>query len=341
MRTTGYSSRPSTSTPVRVAVVGAGAFARLHAHAFAANPDCELVAMVDRTAERARALAADVGAEAAYTTVEELLADRTIDAISVVTAGSFHLEPTVAALEAGVHVLLEKPVVMSSAEGRVLRDAADASDAFVMPAHILRFAASYRELRARVQAGSVGTVRALSFRRHRTLDHDRLFPDVHPAFMTMIHDLDLALWLTEATPAAVTARQVEAPGRAQPLAVWAEVETEEGPVFSFQVSWSLATGALPDALEVVGDAGLLSLGLAPRLTDFGTGADGTGAGPVDDALTPAGGHGALQEEIRTFVDGVRFGTVPTAVTLGEALDGIDLAERIMTEARLHPIGSAG
>jgi predicted dehydrogenase len=339
MNTTGHSPRPSSTDPVRVAVVGAGGFGALHARAFAANPDCELVAVVDRVRERAEAVAAEVGA-VAYETVDALLAEQRVHGVSVVTSGAAHLESTLAALSAGASVLLEKPVVTTAAEGATLRAAVDAAPGFVMPAHILRFAAPYRELRHRLGSGAIGPARALSFRRHRTLDHDTRFADVHPVLMTMIHDLDLALWLTGATPARVTARQVEVAGRAQPLAVWAEVETEgDGPVLSFQVSWSLAQGGLPDALEVVGETGALALGLVPRVEDFGAGGAGAdGGATVDDALTPAAAHGALAEEIRAFVDGVRFGRAPDAVTLDEALVGIDLAERIIAEASTHPIG---
>lgn len=326
----GHPQRPHAMSAVRVAVVGSGPFAELHAQAFAENPDCELVAIVSRTLPRAEALAERYSAGGAFRSTGELVAARQVDAVSVVTAGRFHLEPTLEALQAGASVLLEKPVVMDSAEGRVLRDAASRAPGFVMPAHILRFGAPYQELRSRLLSGAVGVPRALSFRRHRGRDHDELFPDVHPVLMTMTHDIDLALWLTGSTPVQVDARQIEAPSRSQPLAVWAEVELRDGTALSFQVSWSLAGGTLPDSLEIVGDEGALSLALLPRVHDFGA-----GAAVVDDTLTPHAAHGALREEIRTFVDAVRFGRPPAAVTLDEALAGIDLAQRIIATAETH------
>lgn len=315
---------------VRVAVVGAGQFGELHALAYRANPDCRLVAIVDRNLERARAVAERSGARAAYSSVEELFAAEAVDGVSVATAGAHHLDPTLAALRAGASVLLEKPVVLRPDEAVVLTDAAVAATGFVLPAHILRFAAPYRELATRLAAGSIGAPRALSFRRHRTIEHDSLFPDVHPVLMTMVHDIDLALWLDGSTPSSVTARQLRIAGREQPSVVWAEVVTASGSVWSFQVSWSLAgAGGLPDALEVIGETGALSLSLGARVSDFGP-----ASAPVDDALTPAGSHGALDEEIRCFVDALRFGTEPTDVTLGEAVDGLALAHRIIAAAEL-------
>ncbi|RZT60642.1 putative dehydrogenase [Microcella alkaliphila] len=328
----GHSHHPLTHQAVRVAIVGSGPFAELHAQAFTENPDCELIAVVGRSIERAEALATRFSVQETYRTTEELFEARAVDAVAVVTAGTFHLQPTLAALEGGASVLLEKPVVMNSTEGRTLREAVERAPGFVMPAHILRFATPYQELRSRLEAGVVGTPRALSFRRHRTTDHDELFHDVHPVLMTMIHDIDLAMWLTGATPLHITARQIEAHSRSQPLAVWAEVETTDGTAISFQVSWSLAAGSLSDSFEVIGDNGALSLSLAPRVRDFGP-----GASLVDDCLTPDGGHGALREEIRQFVDAVRFENPPTVVTLDEALAGIDLAEQIIAVARTHRI----
>ncbi|KQW06198.1 hypothetical protein ASC66_06615 [Leifsonia sp. Root4] len=315
---------------VRVAVVGAGQFGELHAQAFRTNPDCRLVAIVDRNLDRAREVAERCGAPAAYGSVEELFAAEAVDGVSVATGGAHHLEPTLAALRAGASVLLEKPVVLRPEEARLLTDASASARGFVLPAHILRFAAPYRELASRIAAGSIGAPRALSFRRHRTIEHDGLFPDVHPVLMTMVHDIDLALWLDGSAPTVVTARQLRIAGRAQPSVVWAEVVTTSGSIWSFQVSWSLAgAGGLPDALEVIGETGALSLSLGARVSDFGP-----ACAPVDDALTPLGSHGALDEEIRIFVDAIRFGTAPTVVTLDEAVNGLALAHRIIAAAEL-------
>jgi predicted dehydrogenase len=326
MNIDGHSRSPQSARPARVAVVGAGQFGELHARAYLANPNCELVAIVDQNLDRATAVAAQCGGIASYGSTEELLHHQRVDGVSVVTAGGNHLPPTIAALQAGASVLLEKPVVMSSAEGRMLAAAADLARGFVMPAHLLRFAQPYQELRRRVVRGEIGTPRALSFRRHRSIDHDGFFPDVHPVLMTMVHDIDLALWLGAGTALRVSARQLRLPGRSQPAVVWADVETDAGMLLSFQVSWSVPLGhIIPDAMEVIGDAGALALTL---------GRDPTGADPAstDEILTPANGTGALGEEIRVFVDALRAGYAPKVITLTEARSGIELAERIIASA---------
>jgi len=318
----GRSPSPEPSAPVRVAVVGAGQFGELHVRSYLSNPQSVLVAVVDRDIDRAREVAERYSVPAHYDSIEALLDAEDLDGISVVTSAADHLASTSAALRRGVSVLLEKPVVSSSVEGELLRDAAAASAAIVMPAHILRFAAPYRGVKQRLAAGEIGALKALSFRRHRTIDHDRLFPHVHPVLMTMVHDIDLALWWSGATPVSVTARELTVAGRAQPTVVWAEVQTDTGEVWSFQVSWSLPDGeSVPDACEVIGDAGALSLSVGPPSSES------------DDILTPPDGAGALGEELEAFVRALRPGADPAVVTLPEALTGIALAERIIAAAR--------
>ncbi|WP_259123651.1 Gfo/Idh/MocA family protein [Leucobacter aridicollis] len=316
---------------VRIAVVGSGPFGALHAETLMRNSDVELVAIVNHDVLRARTLADKLGVKAAYESVEKLLDATNVDGITVATANAHHVAPSIAALQAGVSVLLEKPVAPTTAAAEQLLAAERASTGFVFPAHLLRFAAPYQELKHRIELGDIGTPRAFSFRRHRNVDHDTRFSDTHPVLMTMIHDIDLALWCDGAQPVNVTAREVRVAGRSQPTVVWAEVETSSGSLWSFQVSWSLGgaqdTTSLPDALEIVGEDGTLSLRLDPRV--YAHSATST---TVDDVLTPSAAHGAMEQELREFADAVRHGRPPTAVTLEEAVAGLHLADRIIMAA---------
>lgn len=332
----GHSSNLVITRPVRVAVVGSGPFAEFHIQAFGENPDCELVAIVSRSIGRREELAQRFSVPHCYSSTTELIAAQEVDAVAVVTSGIFHLEPTIQALEAGASVLLEKPIVMNSAEGDTLQKAVAVSQGFVMPAHILRFASPYQELKNRLQAGAIGHPRALSFRRHRQSNHDEFFHDVHPALMTMIHDIDLAIWLTGSAPFGATAREIRVSSRSQPLVVWAEAETADGTVLSFQVSWSLVGGSIPDSLEAIGHEGALSLSLTPRVEDLSL-----GGSAVDDCLTPNVGHGALREEIRHFIDAIRYGYTPSVITIEEALVGIRFAESIIEAAKRNRNESRG
>ncbi len=114
------------SARIRIGVIGCGAIAeRLHAPEYAGSPDAELVAFCDVIKSKAQALAAQFapGAEV-YADYKELLRKAKIDAVSVCLPNFLHGPATIAALKAGCHVLVEKPMATSAAEGRKMLDAA-------------------------------------------------------------------------------------------------------------------------------------------------------------------------------------------------------------------------
>ena len=315
-------------TPLRIGVVGTGNFGAKHLAAYARRRDVELVGIVDRDPERARAAAQAWGIERWYGETSELLSECRPDGISVVTSGANHLQPTLAALADGCPVLLEKPLTLSTREANELAAAERRSSGFVMPAHILRFAGPYRELVACVHAGEIGRVLALATVRDRGRDHEILFPDVHPALMTTIHDIDVALWVTGARAVRVSAfgRGGEAAG--PPRVLWARVEADDGSIWALHVSW-LLSGDAPggDRLEVYGSAGVAKLALESSVAVYTDRAQW-----LDHELTPDSHPGALDCEIDSFCERIRLPTVPPVVTLEEARHGIEIAEAIITSA---------
>jgi UDP-N-acetylglucosamine 3-dehydrogenase len=106
---------------LKVAVIGTGNIGRIHANCYTANAKTELVAVCDALPDKAQEFAKPFGVRA-YGSVEELLRNEELDAVSVATAGfengSHHFEPTMQALEAGVAVLCEKPISNDINEAR-------------------------------------------------------------------------------------------------------------------------------------------------------------------------------------------------------------------------------
>jgi len=107
---------------LKVAVIGLGHIGKRHARYYNENPEAELVALCDLQAERVDPVAELYPGVRVYHSVEELLEREELDAVSVATSGvesgSHHYEPTIQALDAGVHVLCEKPLSNDVAEGR-------------------------------------------------------------------------------------------------------------------------------------------------------------------------------------------------------------------------------
>ncbi len=113
------------STSTRIGVVGAGAIAVYgHIPSFQAAPGTEIVAICDTNLERAQAAATKFNIPKAYSDYEEMITSAGLDAISVGVPNSLHAPVALAALEAGLHVLCEKPMATSVADGEAMVAAA-------------------------------------------------------------------------------------------------------------------------------------------------------------------------------------------------------------------------
>ena len=142
-----------------IGIIGAGGISRAHAAGYAALGErVRLVGVADIDAERARAAAADWGAPHACGGYEELLALDGVEAVSVCTFNQAHCEPTVAALEAGKHVLVEKPLAATLAEARRMAAAAKANDRLLMVDMKWRFMPEILAARRFVAEGHLGQV---------------------------------------------------------------------------------------------------------------------------------------------------------------------------------------
>ncbi len=110
---------------IRVGIIGAGSIARYaHVPGYKAQPNVEIVAAADTVPGKAAAFAAEFGIPRAYDSMEEMLSNEQLDAVSVCTPNYAHKAATIAALNAGLHVLCEKPIAMNLAEGREMVETA-------------------------------------------------------------------------------------------------------------------------------------------------------------------------------------------------------------------------
>lgn len=147
---------------IGVAIIGSGSIAtHRHAPEYAARPDVRILAFADRVPERAETLARKYGAKA-FSGYEEALALKGVDAVSVCTPNAFHAPITIAALEAGKHVLCEKPMATSDEEARAMIAAAQKAGRVLMIGHNQRLAPLHVKARQLIAEGGIGKI--LSFR---------------------------------------------------------------------------------------------------------------------------------------------------------------------------------
>jgi predicted dehydrogenase len=138
----------------RIALLGGGFMARTHAQSYGALRDRADVRVVCAL-EGAEAIAADLGAEAA-TDWETVIAADGIDAVDVCLPTPLHRPVAEAALAAGKHVLLEKPIALSLDDADAIGDAARATGRVLMVGHVLRYMPEIVELRRLVDTGELG-----------------------------------------------------------------------------------------------------------------------------------------------------------------------------------------
>ncbi|APO47803.1 Gfo/Idh/MocA family oxidoreductase [Paenibacillus sp. FSL H7-0942] len=147
---------------IKVAVFGCGAIAeRRHIPEYAANENVELVAFADPVVERAEKMAETYGGKA-YSSYEELLANETVDAVSVCTPNYLHAPMAIAAANAGKHVLVEKPMAVSTEEGEQMIEAAKKNGVYLMVGHNQRLMPPHVKAKEILESGKLGKV--LNFR---------------------------------------------------------------------------------------------------------------------------------------------------------------------------------
>ncbi|WP_145053526.1 MULTISPECIES: Gfo/Idh/MocA family protein [Paenibacillus] len=147
---------------IKVAVFGCGAIAeRRHIPEYADNENVELVAFADPIVERAEKMAETYGGKA-YSSYEELLANETVDAVSVCTPNYLHAPMAIAAANAGKHVLVEKPMAVSTEEGEQMIEAAKKNNVFLMVGHNQRLMPPHVKAKEILDSGRLGKV--LNFR---------------------------------------------------------------------------------------------------------------------------------------------------------------------------------
>jgi len=216
----------STNRPIGIGIIGMGYMGQTHARAYldaiADGSDARLVAVCDPDPDLRSGLASnrgnigpgdapdrifDADDVAGYDIAGALLADDAIDLVSVCTPTDTHVDLATLALQAGKHVLVEKPVAIRGEEIERLIGVAERSGRLCIPAMCMRHWPGWRELKSIIDAGTHGRVVHARFERLGSMpawgtafyaDLDRSGGAI---FDLHVHDADMALWLFGATDA--------------------------------------------------------------------------------------------------------------------------------------------
>ncbi len=307
---------------LRVGLVGAGFMGSLHARSLAALPEAALVAVSDVDASRARALA-----PAAYTDVRAMLAAERLDALIVATPDGLHREPCVAAAEAGVHLLVEKPLATTLEDCDAIAAAADRSGVKVVVGHTLRWEPRYALAQQTLAAGGLGTI-SYAFARRSNIRAvaERVGAGTTVARFLAIHDIDWLQWALGERVTSVVARTSSRvlTDLGTPDAYFMLLRFASGALGCVEAAWILPTqGSMQRdfQVEVVGSEGALGI----SVIDQGLRLDRPGGLQFPDILyAPTireAPQGVYVDELRHFLEVVR-GRCDAACTAAEGRSAV-------------------
>lgn len=146
---------------LKVGVIGCGSIARRrHLLEYEANSNVEIIAVCDVVPERAEEMASQYNAKA-FVDYKDLLATEGLDAVSVCLPNYLHAPVSIDALNAGYHVLCEKPMAISKEEAENMIEAAEKNDKKLMIGHNQRFVSSHQKAKELIDSGAIGKIYSL------------------------------------------------------------------------------------------------------------------------------------------------------------------------------------
>ena len=314
--------------PLRISVVGAGLMGRFHARAVSEQPRTELADVVDASPE-AEAVAWERRARW-LRDVDELLEGPSLpDAAIVSVPTSDHAPVALRLLQAGVPVLVEKPIASTLEEARALIDAARAAGVTLAVGHVERFNPAVRALQERLRGDELG--RVFQIHARRLSPFPRRIGDTGVAHDLATHDLDIMCRLA-GTPVRISSEtDRKAHGTREDLLA-ALLRFDSGAIGLLEVNWLTPTKVRQ--LTVTGERGMFVVDYLeqhltlyenaqaterwPELDVF----DGVTEGNVTRYAIPR--EEPIRAQLDAFVDAV-LGDAPVAVTGEEGLQVLELA----------------
>jgi predicted dehydrogenase len=322
--------------PLRGAVLGLGQIGRNHARLLQASDRIEFAGAVDMAGDPSHAVH---DPDRLHASVDELLAAERIDFAIVALPTADHARTAIRLAEAGVHVLVEKPLADSVAQAEEIIAACDRAGVHAAVGHVERFNPALRELRRRMNDGQVGDVFIIS--TERIGPFPERIRDVGVVKDLATHDLDLVRWLADAPIHSVAAQTSHKMGRDHEDLVSVTGQVASGTVFNTMVDWVSPTKVR--RTRVVGERGmLLADTLTADLTFFANGTMATewdrtkqlrGVSEGDQVRYALRKREPLLVELETFCDYVEGDADAPVVTLRDGLEAVRCAEAVLASAQ--------
>ena len=295
-----------------VGIIGAGSVSRGHLRAVAALESTHLRAVADTDAERLAGVCAEYGCQG-YSSYESLLADDRVDLVIVCLPHGLHCEVTVAALEAGKHVLVEKPMAVNVEQCDAMIAAAQRTGKQLSVGHMHRFSPTNRAVKKLLREQAVGDLVCLCDEAYRPFGPNRtawyLDKATHGGlwYQNGIHLIDRSCWWTGsrvvAAKALIDSRFFEFSADDVAMAL---LQFDNG-VYSTLIHVWWRTGGRRYSTEFVCTDGMIQLrkGIESRRDDLFIGRDGDW-----EQVEVAENHDTTTRQLGAFVEAIDAGTEP-------------------------------
>jgi UDP-N-acetylglucosamine 3-dehydrogenase len=186
-----------------VAVIGTGQWGKNHARVYKELPTTELIAICDVNAERAKSMAAQYGVKA-YTNSTIMLKNKEIEAVNVCTWSTILAKEALKALNAGKHVLVEKPMATNTQQAEKLVKTAQENGLHLTVGFLMRFIPGLQAIRQSVENKKIGELVCATAKR--VSQWPERIGDVGVVKDTAIHDIDVMRFISKQDPISVYAK---------------------------------------------------------------------------------------------------------------------------------------
>lgn len=320
---------------IRAGIVGLGFMGRRYAETLDQMQGVEVSALSDTRPDILGDVATGSGARA-FADASEMVRSDEVDAVFLCTPEDAHAEIAVEALEAGKHLLIEKPVTHDLASADAVSRAGQSSGSTLMVGHILRFEARWASAYKIIHEGRIGAVTSIHTRRVGNVrDQEVLKGRTSIPLYYGVHDLDVVRWFAGGEAVAVQASRRSGVLRSAGYDIddlyCAILSFDNGVLATAELGWHIPAAALSapsSGITVVGTEGWLRIeqgqtGLVAHTNDEG----GSGGLAVDVSFWPdvhGRTNGALRHELEHFLDCCRTGSQPL-VTVDDGREALRLS----------------
>ncbi|MCO6452187.1 MAG: Gfo/Idh/MocA family oxidoreductase [Caldilineales bacterium] len=312
---------------VKLGIIGLGWFGEFHGEALASLPNVEIHSLCTRTESRLKQVGEKFGVSNLYTDYNEMLADPELEAVSITTMWDQHTGPALAAIAAGKHVFLEKPMASTVTDCRAIVDAANASDKYFMVGHIVRFNPRYAAVKREIEAGKIGKIVSIYARRNVPVSiGTAVLPKIGPIIGDGVHDTDIMLWYTGAKIETAYAQTLNVHGHKYPDIGFTMYRFDTGAIGVCENIWCMPDhkGYFPDErMEIIGtEGGVYLQETYPSLQVVAKDGSYTPDPTYWPEIRPGVRGGALAEELGYFLNCIVDGTPPSIITPEESLAAV-------------------